>query len=94
MMWTPGYIGGSVLAKLLEHSSRDTFDITVIVRAGDKAKQYEQFGVKAVVGSFKEDHALLAKLVEQAHVVFSCVSSTFDYTCSVNDLFDRTGGCG
>ena len=32
-----GYIGGSVLSRLLEHPSASTFDITVLVRSEEKA---------------------------------------------------------
>lgn len=71
--YTLGYIGGSVLSKLLRHPSSDTFDITIIVRSEEKAKKFESLGVKAVVGSFKQDHDLLQRCTENAHVVFSCV---------------------
>lgn len=66
-----GYIGGSVLAKLLSHPSASTFDITALVRNEEKAKLLEQkFGVHGVVGSYK-DTALVERLAENAHVVFS-----------------------
>ena len=35
----PGYLGGSVLSRLLAHPSRDTFEITAIVRSAEKAKK-------------------------------------------------------
>jgi len=65
-----GYIGGSVLHKLLSHPSADTFDITALVRSEEKAKKLEKFGVHSVIGSFN-DSALVEKLAENAHVVFS-----------------------
>ncbi|KAI0342694.1 NAD-P-binding protein [Trametopsis cervina] len=65
-----GYVGGSVLSRLLSHPSKDTFDITVLVRSEEKAKKLESFGVKTVVGSYK-DLALAEKLAEDAHVLFS-----------------------
>jgi hypothetical protein len=44
------------------------------VRSEKKAKLLEdKFGVKAAVGSYKTDLALVEKLAEKAHVVFSCV---------------------
>ncbi|RPD59610.1 NAD-P-binding protein [Lentinus tigrinus ALCF2SS1-6] len=65
-----GYIGGSVLVRLLEHPSAETFDITVLVRSAEKAKILEsQFGVKAVVGTH-QDLNKIESLVENAHVVF------------------------
>ncbi|KAI0783989.1 NAD-P-binding protein [Irpex lacteus] len=65
-----GYIGGSVLSRLLSHPNQNSFDITVLVRDSDKAKKLERLGVKAVVGSFK-DMPLVEQLAENAHVVFS-----------------------
>ncbi|KAI0696908.1 NAD(P)-binding protein [Cytidiella melzeri] len=69
-----GYIGGSVLAHLLKHPSKETFDITVLVRSADKANRLEKFGVKPVVGSY-HDTALVEELAEKAHVVFSCADA-------------------
>ncbi|GJE96185.1 NAD(P)-binding protein [Phanerochaete sordida] len=65
-----GYIGGSVLAKLLKHPSADTFDITALVRSEDKAAKLNKLGVRTVIGSYK-DVALVERLSEAAHVVFS-----------------------
>ena len=70
---TTGYIGGSVLHRLLEHPSASTFNITALVRDEAKAKKLEQqFGVHGVVGSYK-DTALVERLAENAHVVISLV---------------------
>ncbi|KAK7690466.1 hypothetical protein QCA50_005564 [Cerrena zonata] len=65
-----GYIGGSVLHRLLEHPSAKTFDITALVRSPEKAEKLESFGVKAITGSLS-DYALLEELTSQAHVIFS-----------------------
>jgi len=70
-----GYIGGSVLNRLLEHPAASTFDITAYLRNADKAKILEsKFGVKAAVGTHAELDKLEA-LAENAHVVFSCADS-------------------
>ncbi|KAI0696906.1 NAD-P-binding protein [Cytidiella melzeri] len=69
-----GYVGGSVLARLLKHPSKDTFEITALVRSADKAKKLERFGVKPVVGSY-DDTALVEGLAEKAHVLFSCANA-------------------
>lgn len=61
-----------MLSRLLSHPSKDTFDITVLVRSEEKAKKLESFGVKTVLGSYK-DLALAEKLAEDAHVLFSLV---------------------
>ncbi|GJE90825.1 NAD(P)-binding protein [Phanerochaete sordida] len=70
-----GYIGGSVLARLLQHPQAQDFDITALVRNKDKAQKLEAFGVRAVVGSYKDDHTLVEKLAEDAHVVFQIVDA-------------------
>ncbi|KAK7690469.1 hypothetical protein QCA50_005567 [Cerrena zonata] len=64
-----GYIGGSVLHRLLQHPSAKTFDITALVRSSEKAKKLESFGVKAIVGSL-DDYDLVEELTSQAHVIF------------------------
>ncbi|KAI0331860.1 NAD-P-binding protein [Cubamyces sp. BRFM 1775] len=70
-----GYIGGSVLERLLKHPSANTFDITVIVRNAEKAKILEsKFGVKVVVGTH-QDLDKLETLAENAHVVFHCADA-------------------
>lgn len=61
-----------MLSRLLSHPSKDTFEITTLVRSEEKAKKLESFGIKTVVGSY-EDTALVERLAEDAHVVFSCV---------------------
>ena len=70
-----GYIGGSVLARLLKHPNAQSFEITALVRSEDKAKKLESHGVKTVIGSYKDDHALTEKLAENAHIVFQIVGS-------------------
>ncbi|KAI0635602.1 NAD-P-binding protein [Trametes polyzona] len=64
-----GYIGGSILQRLLSHPNKKNFEITALVRNADKAKRLEsEFGVKTVVGSL-QDLDKLATLAENAHVV-------------------------
>ena len=69
-----GYVGGTVLYRLLNHPDAKTFEITTIVREEAKAKKLEPYSVKTVIGSFKTDLALLTQEVEKVHVVFNCVS--------------------
>ncbi|GJE97531.1 NAD(P)-binding protein [Phanerochaete sordida] len=70
-----GYIGGTVLSRLLAHHNAHTFDITALVRSPEKAKILkERFGVHSAVGSF-EDTALLEQLSANAHVVLSMADS-------------------
>jgi D-arabinose 1-dehydrogenase-like Zn-dependent alcohol dehydrogenase len=70
-----GYIGGSVLTRLLNHPKSETFSIRALVRSTDKATKLKAFGVDAVVGSHS-DSDLLTTLSSQADVVFTCVGST------------------
>ncbi|KAI0767998.1 NAD-P-binding protein [Trametes elegans] len=70
-----GYIGGSVLQRLLQHPNAKNFAIISLVRNVEKAKLLEKdFGVKTVIGSL-QDHDKLANLAENAHVVFQVASS-------------------
>ena len=68
-----GYVGGSVLARLLAHSSAKSLEITALARSEEKAKQLEAFGLKTAVGTI-QDVELLESLASQAHIVFSIVS--------------------
>ncbi|KAI0822486.1 NAD-P-binding protein [Trametes gibbosa] len=68
-----GYIGGTILQRLLAHPNAKNFDISTLVRNPNKAKKLEteletEFGVKAVVGSLA-DLDTIASLAENAHVV-------------------------
>jgi nucleoside-diphosphate-sugar epimerase len=65
-----GYIGGSVVARLLEHPNASAFQITALVRSSDKAAKLESVGVRAVVGSLGELDKL-EKLTSGADVVIS-----------------------
>ena len=68
-----GYVGGSVLSRLLNHTLSDTFRITALVRAPEKATQFRKMGIDAVVGSYA-DHDLLTHLSANADIVIACVS--------------------
>lgn len=69
-----GYIGGSVLQRILEHPKASTFDITALVRNADKAKLLEATlpQVKTVVGAL-QDLDKLTELSAQSHVVIHTV---------------------
>lgn len=67
-----GYIGGSVLARLLSLPNASNLDITVLVRSPEKATKFESFGVRAVVGD-QTDYAKLEQLSEKAQVVLQIV---------------------
>ena len=67
-----GYIGGSVLTRLLEHSNVNSFQITTLVRSPEKAEKLKSLGVNAVVGSLLELDKV-KKLASEADVVFATV---------------------
>ncbi|THH19044.1 hypothetical protein EW146_g2059 [Bondarzewia mesenterica] len=63
-----GYIGGSVLQRLLSHPKSDTFQITALMRNEEKAKKLHSIGVKSVIASL-DDLDQLADLAAAANVV-------------------------
>lgn len=68
-----GYVGGSVLSRLLAHPSAKSLEITALVRSEEKARKLETFGLKTAIGTI-QDLELLETLASQAHIVFSIVS--------------------
>ncbi|KAJ7034973.1 hypothetical protein C8F04DRAFT_1099651 [Mycena alexandri] len=72
-----GYIGGAVLARLLEHPLQRTFTITILVRSAEKASVFnDKFGpnLTAIVGS-TDDVKVLRTLASDADVVFACTDA-------------------
>ncbi|KAH9052952.1 hypothetical protein EDB83DRAFT_1181456 [Lactarius deliciosus] len=57
-----GYIGGSVLQRLLDHPKSNTFEITALVRNADKATLLNTVGVNTVIASLSD----LDKITELA----------------------------
>lgn len=69
-----GYIGGTILQRLLDHEDRATFDITVLVRDYLKAEKLHQFGITPVIGSL-QDTEKLAQLASQADIVIHAANA-------------------
>ncbi|TFK40282.1 NAD(P)-binding protein [Crucibulum laeve] len=65
-----GYIGGSVLARLLEHPDAGSFHVTALVRSEEKANKLKALGVNAVVGTHSE-LGLIKDLASEADVVIA-----------------------
>ncbi|KAF9562656.1 NAD(P)-binding protein [Agrocybe pediades] len=66
-----GYLGGSVLARLLKHPQASTFKITALVRSADKAEKLKTLGVESILGSYSDkDLSFLTDAAAQADVVF------------------------
>jgi uncharacterized protein YbjT (DUF2867 family) len=70
-----GYIGGSVLARLLTHPRRAHFDIVSFSRNAERAKALAaRFGVETVLGTY-DDVAALEDAASGADVVIHTGSS-------------------
>jgi putative NADH-flavin reductase len=67
-----GYIGGTVLQRLLDHPKRDAFEITAVVRNADKAKVLNTLGVNTVVASLF-DYDKVTELAAVSNVVINVV---------------------
>ncbi|KIM42989.1 hypothetical protein M413DRAFT_443806 [Hebeloma cylindrosporum] len=72
-----GYIGGSVLARLLRHADRSNFHITALARSAEKGDKLKSIGVDAtVLGSYTDkDLGFLIEAASQADVVFAIVDA-------------------
>lgn len=68
----PGYVGGTVLQRLLDHPKRDTFEVTALVRNADKAKVLNTLGVNTVVASLS-DRDKVTELAGASSVVINTV---------------------
>ena len=67
-----GYIGGSVVSRLLDHPQAASFEIKALVRSKEKCSAFEKVGMQAVVGSLDELDKVEA-LASGADVIFSMV---------------------
>ncbi|KAJ3511866.1 hypothetical protein NMY22_g15510 [Coprinellus aureogranulatus] len=90
-----GYIGGSVLTRLLSHPRSETFRITVLVRAPEKATQFRKMGIQAVVGTY-EDLDLLKQHASKSDIVIQCsdadgLKAAKAILAGLKDRFEETG---
>ncbi|KAI0789841.1 NAD(P)-binding protein [Abortiporus biennis] len=66
-----GYIGGSILARLLAPQYKQDLDISALLRSNNKAGIFQsKFGVHPVIGSL-DDEEILAQAASQAHIVIN-----------------------
>jgi hypothetical protein len=81
-----GYVGGSVLARLLDlgRADRSNFHITALVRSAEKGEKLKSLGVDAIVlGSYTDkDLGFLTEAASQADVVFTIVRLEI-YSCFI-----------
>ena len=75
LLGATGFIGGTILDRLLQHPDSATFNISLLVRSEEKAAKFKDLnlGLNAVVGS-TDDSDLLGKLAAEADVVILVVS--------------------
>ena len=76
---TKGYIGGTILSRLIEHKDSKNFDITILLRPTRSPAGYEALGLKTVSGS-DADLSLLRAQAAAADVVFATVCSALSLT--------------
>lgn len=71
-----GFVGGSVLSRLIEHPTFEHAEIWVLIRPSkkDKIPALHSLGVKTVLGSY-DDLDLLEDQAAHADVVFSCADA-------------------
>ncbi|KAJ7127437.1 hypothetical protein C8R43DRAFT_1027990 [Mycena crocata] len=70
-----GYLGGTILGKLLKHPSTADFKISALVRDAGKAEKLKRFGITPIVGD-NSNVELLQALASEADVVISVAEST------------------
>ena len=73
-----GYIGGTVLATLLQHPNVSQFNITALVRGDEsRAKKLRLLGVTPLIGS-NDSHDIIEKAASESHVVIHTANSADD----------------
>ncbi|KAL1949313.1 hypothetical protein VTO73DRAFT_8194 [Trametes versicolor] len=93
--WYTGYVGGAVLALLLASENAKRFDVTVLSRSAEKARAFESFGVKAIVGSL-DDLVTLEGIAAESDVVIECadadhIASTKAFLAGLRKKYETTG---
>jgi len=69
-----GYIGGSVVSRLIDHPTHKHSEIVVLVRPSkqNKSSVLESLGLKPVIGT-NDELDILTEQSSQSDIVFSCV---------------------
>ncbi|TRM69568.1 hypothetical protein BD626DRAFT_553998 [Schizophyllum amplum] len=95
MTGATGYIGGAVLASLLERPDAQTFKIKALVRDAEKAKKLKEFGVETVVGSL-DDVDLVEQEASEVDIVMAMADADHVASCQAilrgtKKHFEQTG---
>ncbi|KAF5342102.1 hypothetical protein D9611_001597 [Ephemerocybe angulata] len=69
-----GYIGGEILAKLIQHPKFSSFHVTALMRSPAKAEKLCTLKIGAVVGSHS-DEPLMEKLSSQSDIVIAAADA-------------------
>ncbi|KAL1744558.1 hypothetical protein HDZ31DRAFT_64001 [Schizophyllum fasciatum] len=90
-----GYIGGTVLARLLEHPRASSFRITALLRDATKAEKLKGFGVETIVGSL-DDVDTIEKAASEADIVIATADCDHEPSCNallrgLKKRFEATG---
>lgn len=83
-----GYLGGPTLLNLLAHPKRSSFEITVLIRDASKAKDFEAYGLRVVIGSLA-DFNIVEHESAEADFVFQSVSF-LGHMCRILSLTKRS----
>ncbi len=85
---TKGYIGDTILSRLIEHKDSKNFDITILLRPTRSPAGYEALGLKTLSGS-DADLSLLRAQAAAADVVFATVCSALTLATLENQRAHR-----
>ncbi|KAF7974800.1 hypothetical protein HWV62_11299 [Athelia sp. TMB] len=85
-----GYIGGSVLDRLLMHPNTASFVITALVRSPEKAQKLESLGLKTAVGSLA-DAALVQDLAAASDAPVESEAATETILTGAKQRYQKTG---
>lgn len=90
-----GYIGGTVLARLLDHPKASSFTITALLRNAAKAEKLKALGVTPLLGGL-DDEALIEKAASEADVVIATADCDHEPSCyailrGLKKRFEATG---
>jgi nucleoside-diphosphate-sugar epimerase len=92
-----GYIGGSILTALLQHSNASNFNITALIRGDDeRVKKLASLNVTPLVGS-NDSFEIIEKVASESHVVIHTGNSSDDLPSTqaiISGLNKRTKATG
>ncbi|KAF8956987.1 hypothetical protein BDZ97DRAFT_1924934 [Flammula alnicola] len=71
-----GYIGGTVLTRLLQHPDAASFQITALVRSAETGEKLKTLGVEVIIGSYTDENlGFLTEAASKADVVIAVANS-------------------